>query len=116
MSKRINLKNWEKEDPARIKLTYEDDSVLYVGVGDFNRAFGCIISASKEAVETDFAIDPETLLYKEPKLKSWSVEGDKAKLVYTDDEVVFIPEETFKKSFCDIIIMPKVMVKKDYAI
>lgn len=44
----------------RINLTYEDDSVLYIGVGDFNRAFGCIISASKDAVERDFAIDPET--------------------------------------------------------
>lgn len=56
MSNRIHLKDWTLLSPEKIKLTYEDDSVLYVKKRDFDRAFGAIISADKESVKRDFAI------------------------------------------------------------
>lgn len=55
MSNKIHLKKWES-DGSQIKLTYEDDSVLYIKKSDFNRAFGAIISADKEVIKRDFAI------------------------------------------------------------
>lgn len=115
-SSKIMLKSWEKVNNAKIKLTYEDDSVLWVGVDDFNRAFGCIVSASKDDVEKDFAIDPETLLYKEPKLKEWVIEDDKAKLTYTDGDVVYVAEDFFRETLHSILATPKMVVKKDFAI
>jgi hypothetical protein len=117
MAKRIELKSWEKVNNARVKLTYKDDSILWVGIGDFDRAFGCILSASKEEVEKDFAIDPKTLLYIEPKLKSWDVvEGGKAKLEYTDGDVLYVPEDFFKDTFNCILVTPKSVIKRDHAI
>lgn len=35
----------------------EDDSVVYVLKKDFDRAFGCIISISKDEVIRDFAVN-----------------------------------------------------------
>lgn len=55
MSKGTNLKNWTPEG-SKIKLTYEDGDVLYVNKPDFDRAFGAIISADKEAIKRDFAL------------------------------------------------------------
>ena len=54
--KEIYLSTWEI-DGDRIKLTYKDKSVLFVKKTDFNRAFGCIVSATKSAVQRDFAIN-----------------------------------------------------------
>lgn len=56
MSNKIHLKNWTPEGPEKIKLTYQDGSILYVKKPDFDRAFGAIISADKEAIERDFAL------------------------------------------------------------
>lgn len=39
-----------------VKLVYPDDSVVMVSRVDFNRAFGAIINATKDAVVRDFAI------------------------------------------------------------
>lgn len=53
--KDIYLKDWNiVGDKAH--LTYEDGSELLVKKSDFNRAFGCIVSATKAAVTRDFAI------------------------------------------------------------
>lgn len=52
----IHLKGWVVEDQNKVKLTYEDDTVLYVRKADFDRAFGCIVSANKSDVVRDFAL------------------------------------------------------------
>ena len=53
--KDIFLKEWSYAG-ENIRLVYEDGSELFVSKVDFDRAFGCIVSASKSAVEKDFAI------------------------------------------------------------
>lgn len=53
---RINLADWSYEGDQRVKLVYTDKDVLYVTREDFNRAFGAIVSASKDEVIRDFAI------------------------------------------------------------
>lgn len=47
---------WSAEKD-RVKLVYEDNTTVYVSKEDFNRAFGCIISLSKDEVIRDFAIN-----------------------------------------------------------
>ena len=49
------LSRWEVEG-STVKLDYSDGTILYVSKSDFDRAFGCIISASKEDVVRDFAV------------------------------------------------------------
>lgn len=39
-----------------VALLYVDGTYLLVSRVDFNRAFGCIVSASKSDVERDFAL------------------------------------------------------------
>ena len=56
MENRIKLEKWE-QDGDWVRLTYEDGSVIHVKRTDFNRAFGAIVSASKEDVLRDFAIE-----------------------------------------------------------
>lgn len=46
---------WNMINGKTVKLTYEDD-VLFVKKDDFNRAFGCIVSATKDIVKRDFAV------------------------------------------------------------
>lgn len=55
MKKSIKLKRWHTEED-KVKLVYEDNTTVYVSKADFDRAFGCIISLSKEEVIRDFAI------------------------------------------------------------
>ena len=51
----IYLKDWNiLGDKAH--LLYDDGTELLVKKSDFNRAFGCIVSATKAAVTRDFAI------------------------------------------------------------
>lgn len=52
----VYLKKWEY-DGDKVKLEYKDNSIVYVKKSDFDRAFGCIISATKDVVIRDFAID-----------------------------------------------------------
>ncbi len=56
MSNQIHLKKWNY-DGDRVKLEYHDDSIVYVKKTDFDRAFGCIVSAPKSDVVRDFAIN-----------------------------------------------------------
>lgn len=58
MDKSVRLYYWRAEKD-KVKLVYEDNTIVYVGKTDFDRAFGCIISASKDKVIRDFAIDNE---------------------------------------------------------
>lgn len=55
MDKKVHLTSWSK-DGDKIKLIYEDGDILHVNTPDFNRAFGCIVSATKDEVIRDFAI------------------------------------------------------------
>lgn len=55
MSNKIHLKDTEVMG-KRVKLIYQDDSELFVSKTDYDRAFGCIISAPKADIERDFAI------------------------------------------------------------
>ena len=55
MKDEIKLTCWNIEDD-RVKLVYDDNTTVYVSKEDFDRAFGCIISLSKEEVIRDFAI------------------------------------------------------------
>lgn len=56
--KKVYLQDW-KRDGDRVRLLYQDGSELFVRYEDFNRAFGCIVSADKSAVRRDFAITKE---------------------------------------------------------
>lgn len=56
MSERIYLKDWNYEGSDKIRLVYSDNDVVFVSRTDFNRAFGAIINADKNAVIRDFAI------------------------------------------------------------
>lgn len=49
------LRDW-KRDGERVRLIYRDGSELFVRCEDFNRAFGCIVSADKNTIQRDFAI------------------------------------------------------------
>ena len=53
--KDIYLKDWKIVGEIA-HLTYEDGSRLLVKKSDFNRAFGCIITATKDIVDRDFTI------------------------------------------------------------
>lgn len=55
MNNKVYLRKWNY-DGDRIRLEYQDDSVLYVTKKDFDRAFGCIIALTKEEAEENFAI------------------------------------------------------------
>ena len=49
------VKNWRIDDDFAYIL-YEDGDEIKISKDDFNRAFGAIISASKENVIRDFAV------------------------------------------------------------
>lgn len=53
--KDVFLKKWS-EAGDKILLSYEDGTEFYVNKTDFNRAFGCIISRTKDVIRRDFAI------------------------------------------------------------
>lgn len=55
MNNNIYLKKWNYAGD-RVRLIYDDNSVLYVTKKDFDRAFGCIIALTKEEAEENFAI------------------------------------------------------------
>ena len=52
---KVYLMAWKHEED-RFSLIYLDGSELFVRYEDFNRAFGCIVSAEKADVQRDFAI------------------------------------------------------------
>lgn len=54
--KDVFLRKWEYAGDC-IRLVYEDGTVLFVSKIDFDRAFGCIVSAPKSDIVRDFAID-----------------------------------------------------------
>lgn len=56
MDKKVYLKEWNY-DGDKVKLEYKDNSIVYVKRSDFDRAFGCIVSASKDVIIRDFAIE-----------------------------------------------------------
>lgn len=56
MDNKVYLEKWSYEG-EKAKLEYKDDSIVYVKKSDFDRAFGCIVSATKAEVVRDFAID-----------------------------------------------------------
>lgn len=53
---KVYLKEWKREED-RVRLIYQDGSELFVRYEDFNRAFGCIVSAEKNVVQRDFTIE-----------------------------------------------------------
>ena len=53
MKKSIHLTDWEPEN-GRIRLFYEDGDSFCVNDADFNRAFACFLSASKDEIKRDF--------------------------------------------------------------
>lgn len=58
MTQRNYLTKWARNG-ERIQLEFLDGSILYVKKQDFDRAFGCIISLTKEQVQAEFAIEAE---------------------------------------------------------
>ena len=57
MSRNVYLETWRKnEEENLIELVYSDGDIINVSEGDFNRAFGAIVNASKEDVIRDFMI------------------------------------------------------------
>lgn len=56
MKGKVSLASWRYAGD-KVRLLYEDGSIVFVSKEDFDRAFGAIISASKEDVVNDFAIE-----------------------------------------------------------
>ena len=52
---KVYLQDWKREGD-RVRLIYRDGTELFVRYEDFNRAFGCIVSTEKDAIQRDFAI------------------------------------------------------------
>lgn len=52
--KDVFLKEWNYAGD-KVRLAYKDGSEVFVSKTDFDRAFGCIVSASKADVVRDFA-------------------------------------------------------------
>lgn len=50
------LKNWNYAG-EKVCLAYDDGSEVFVSKTDFDRAFGCIVSAPKSTIVRDFAIN-----------------------------------------------------------
>lgn len=57
MIKKIQLSAWELAGEDKVKLVYNDGGILFVKKTDFDRAFGTIINAEKDAVAREFAIE-----------------------------------------------------------
>lgn len=57
MSTRIYLSAWAYDGKDKVKLTYSDDEVVLIKRTDFDRAFGPIISAEKDDIIRDYAIE-----------------------------------------------------------
>ena len=55
MTQRNYLTSWKNEG-ERIKLQFLDGSILFVAKADFDRAFGGIVSLTKEDVESKFTV------------------------------------------------------------
>ena len=56
MNERVYLSVWVPEGEDKVKLIYSDDEEVFVKKKDFDRAFGAIVNAEKEAVIRDFGI------------------------------------------------------------
>lgn len=56
MNERITVKEWQIEG-EKVKLTFSDGTNTYVKKADFDRYFGAIVSADKDDVVRDFAIE-----------------------------------------------------------
>lgn len=56
MDSKVYLNKWNY-DGDKVKLEYKDGTIVYVKKTDFDRAFGCIVSATKDEIVRDFAID-----------------------------------------------------------
>lgn len=56
MDANVYLDKWNY-DGDKVRLDYKDGSTVYVKKTDFDRAFGCIVSATKSEIIRDFAID-----------------------------------------------------------
>jgi len=52
---KLQNKTWEIKGDI-VEFTYDDGDVVKVSKKDFDRAFGAIINATKEAVIRDFGI------------------------------------------------------------
>lgn len=55
MMREVYLKDW-KINGEYVRLTYSDSHIVMVKKSDFDRAFGAIINASKDAVIRDFGV------------------------------------------------------------
>lgn len=53
--KDVFLKKWNYAG-SKVRLEYEDGTEVFVSKTDFDRAFGCIVSAPKADIIRDFAI------------------------------------------------------------
>ena len=58
MNNRNYLTKWNYAG-NNVRLQYLDGSILHVSKKDFDRAFGCIVSLTRDEVERDFAIQDE---------------------------------------------------------
>ncbi|MBQ3182179.1 MAG: hypothetical protein IJB57_00785 [Clostridia bacterium] len=48
-------------------------------------------------------------------LKSWNYDGDKVKLVYEDNDIVYVSKTDFDRAFGTIVSATKADVLKDFA-
>lgn len=62
--KDVFLKKWEYAGD-NVRLVYRDGTVMYVSKTDFDRAFGCIVSAPKADIVRDFVIGTDDDVFTE---------------------------------------------------
>ena len=55
MKNDVYLGNWNIEGD-KVRLTYRDNTVVFVRKTDFDRAFACMVSCPKSDILRDFAI------------------------------------------------------------
>ena len=53
---KINIVNWHSVAENKVKIIYNNGDEVLVRKSDFDRAFGAILNAEKDAVIRDFGI------------------------------------------------------------
>lgn len=106
---RIYMTDW-KQDGQYIDLTYSDNDVVRVTKTDFDRAFGAMLNADKEAVVRDFGLKDDA------RMVDWKQDGEFVNLFYSDHDVLKVNKSDFNRAFGAIVNATKSAIVRDFAV
>lgn len=106
---KIYMTDW-KQDGQYIDLTYSDNEIVRVTKTDFDRAFGAIINATKDAVVRDFGLKDNA------RMVEWKEDGEFVKLFYSDHDVLKVNKSDFNRAFGAIVNAEKGAIVRDFAV